>query len=55
MTLEVLSEHCVFGSTQGFYQHDSEACAGPMCFGLYRPPSKSVGVLYCLAGLTCTE
>ncbi len=55
MSLEVLSEHRSFGGVQGFYCHQSRACAGPMRFGLYRPPGYAAGVLYFLAGLTCTE
>lgn len=55
MALETLSEHRSFGGVQGFYRHASRACAGPMRFGLYRPPGGSNGVLYFLAGLTCTE
>jgi S-formylglutathione hydrolase len=52
-------EHRAFGGTQGFYEHDSVACAGPMRFGVYLPPSAlhgdAVPALYYLAGLTCTE
>lgn len=58
MALETLSEHRCFGGVQGFYRHESEACAGPMQFGLFRPSTTSPGAssaLYCLAGLTCTE
>lgn len=55
MALETLVEHRSFGGVQGFYRHDSAACAGPMRFGLYRPPGNADGILYFLAGLTCTE
>lgn len=54
----VLSEHACFGGVQGFYEHLSAACNGPMRFGVYRPPQAAgvaVPVLLCLAGLTCTE
>jgi S-formylglutathione hydrolase len=54
----VLSEHACFGGVQGFYEHVSAACNGPMRFGVYRPPQAAgvaVPVLLCLAGLTCTE
>ncbi|HET9451659.1 MAG TPA: S-formylglutathione hydrolase [Aggregicoccus sp.] len=53
------SEHRAFGGVQGFYEHASEACAGPMRFSVYLPPGatrgKEVPALYYLAGLTCTE
>ncbi len=58
MALETLSEHRCFGGLQGFYRHESEACAGPMQFGLFRPDRSAhdgARVLYCLAGLTCNE
>jgi S-formylglutathione hydrolase len=57
-TIDTISEHRCFGGTQGFYQHASRACAGPMRFSVYRPPQAERGpvpVLYYLAGLTCTE
>jgi S-formylglutathione hydrolase len=41
---------------QGFYEHDSAECSGPMRFSVYLPPNaKNVPVVYYLAGLTCTE
>ena len=55
------SEHRCFGGVQGYYEHDSVACAGKMRFGVFVPPqgASSTGaklpVLYFLAGLTCTE
>ena len=52
------SEHVCFDGTQGFYEHDSEACAGPMRFSVYLPPAAKhhkVPAVYYLAGLTCTE
>jgi S-formylglutathione hydrolase len=53
------SEHLCFGGRQGFYEHESAACAGPMRFGLFLPEralrGDRVPVLYYLAGLTCTE
>ena len=58
MAFEVLAEQRCFGGVQGFYRHDSEAIGLPMRFGVYRPPQAEAGpvpVLYCLAGLTCTE
>lgn len=57
--LRTLGEHRCFGGVQGFYEHASRACAGPMRFGLYLPPAALAGArvpaLYYLAGLTCTE
>jgi S-formylglutathione hydrolase len=57
--LETLSEHRAFGGLQGFYRHESAACAGPMRFGVFQPPAALAGArvpaLYFLAGLTCTE
>jgi len=53
------SEQRAFDGVQGFYEHDSVACAGPMRFAVYQPPAAVRGtrvpVLYYLAGLTCTE
>jgi S-formylglutathione hydrolase len=57
-TFEILSEQRCFGGVQGFYRFDSDACGGPMRFGVYMPPQAGQGpvpVLYFLAGLTCTE
>jgi len=56
--VRVRSEQRCFGGVQGFYEHDSEACAGPMRFGVYRPPqaeTRRVPTVFFLAGLTCTE
>lgn len=55
--MEKISEQRCFGGTQGFYRHESKACAGPMTFAVYTPPQAAQGkvpVLYYLAGLTCT-
>lgn len=53
------SIHRCFGGEQGFYEHDSAACAGPMRYAVYLPPAALAGTrvpaLYYLAGLTCTE
>ncbi len=53
------SEQHAFGGVQGFYEHPSETCAGPMRFSVFQPPAalrgERVPVLYFLAGLTCTE
>jgi S-formylglutathione hydrolase len=57
--LTTRSEHAAFGGRQGFYERSSEACAGPMRFSVYLPPSamrgEKVPALYYLAGLTCNE
>ncbi|MBK7402008.1 MAG: S-formylglutathione hydrolase [Myxococcales bacterium] len=54
--LRVRSEQRCFGGVQGFYEHDSAACAGPMRFGVFVPAgAKRAAVLTYLAGLTCTE
>jgi len=52
-------EHRCFDGVQGFYEHQSAACGGPMRFAVYQPPAarrgQRVPVLYYLAGLSCTE
>lgn len=54
--IETLSEQRCFGGTQGFYRHASEACGGPMRFGVFQPSQDGPRpVLIYLAGLTCTE
>ena len=58
MSIETLAEHACFGGIQGFYRHESKACAGPMRFAVYQPPQAvdhPVPVVTCLAGLTCNE
>ena len=58
MSITTRSEHRAFDGTQGFYEHQSEACLGPMRFSVYLPPAAKQGkvpALYFLAGLTCTE
>ncbi len=55
MSLETLSAQRCFGGVQGFYRHESEACGGPMQFGVYTPPQPGPRpVLFYLAGLTCS-
>lgn len=53
------SESRAWGGRQGFYEHASRACAGPMRFGVFLPPRALAGervpAIYCLAGLTCSE
>ena len=59
MVLTTRSEALAWGGRQGFYEHTSAACAGPMRFGVYLPPQALAGekvpAVYCLAGLTCSE
>jgi S-formylglutathione hydrolase len=59
MTVTTRSEQRAFGGVQGFYEHESAVCAGPMRFSVFLPDEavrgERVPVLYFLAGLTCTE
>ena len=36
--METVTEQACFGGVQGFYRHQSDACASPMRFSVYRPP-----------------
>ncbi len=57
--MEAVAAHASFGGSQRFYAHDSRVIGLPMRFSVYLPPlalqGHRVGVLYYLAGLTCTE
>jgi len=56
--LELLSEHRCFDGVQRFYRHDSAVIGLPMRFSVFLPAQARQGrvpVLFCLAGLTCTE
>ena len=57
--MKTRAEHRAFDGRQGFYEHDSVACAGPMRFSVYVPPAALAGArvpaLYFLAGLTCSD
>ncbi|MDB4968075.1 MAG: S-formylglutathione hydrolase [Myxococcales bacterium] len=57
--MQTRAEHRLFDGRQGFYEHDSSACAGPMRFSVYLPPAALAGervpAVYFLAGLTSTE
>ena len=58
MPLEQLSASRCFGGTQAFYRHESAETGTAMRFGAYLPPAVEGGkapVVWCLAGLTCTE
>ena len=57
-TLTTLAEHSCFGGVQGFYAHTSAATGTTMKVGVFQPPPILLGpvpVLFCIAGLTCTE
>jgi S-formylglutathione hydrolase len=58
-SMRTRSEQRCFGGLQGFYEHDSVHCAGPMRFAVFQPPVALAGklqpVVYYLAGLTCNE
>jgi len=56
--MQTRAEHEVFGGKQGFYEHESALCKGPMRFAVFTPSraaNEPVPVLYYLAGLTCNE
>lgn len=56
MSLETLSSHACHGGVQSFHRHQSASTGTPMRFGVFTPPGrKPLPVLWCLAGLTCTE
>lgn len=58
VALETISEQRCFGGKQGFYRHESQACAGPMNFAVYAPPQAARGrvpALIYLAGLAATQ
>lgn len=53
---ETLSEKRCFGGVQGFYRYHSNACSGPIRFGVFRPDRKGhLPALLFLSGLTCSE
>jgi S-formylglutathione hydrolase len=57
-TIERISQHTSFNGSVGFYRHPSSSTNCTMKFSVFTPPqaaSRSVPVLYYLAGLTCTE
>jgi S-formylglutathione hydrolase len=56
MSLETLSRHACHGGTQSFHSHASVSTGTPMRLGVFTPPGEGpFPVLWCLAGLTCTE
>ncbi len=56
MSLETLNRHRCFEGVQSFHRHQSCATRTAMRFGVYTPPGEGpFPVVWCLAGLTCTE
>lgn len=56
--LTLCEEHLMFGGRQQRWQHTSTALNCEMKFSVFLPPqanSQSVPLLWCLAGLTCTD
>lgn len=57
-TLELLEEHRLFGGWQQRYRHTSTSLNCPMTFSIFLPGPKNntpPPVVWCLAGLTCTD
>ena len=56
MTLETVSAHGCHGGTQSFHRHTSVSTGVAMRFSVFTPPGEGPHpILWCLAGLTCTE
>ena len=56
MTLETVSSHPCHGGVQSFHSHDSRETGTPMRFSVFTPPGEGPHpVVWCLAGLTCTD
>jgi S-formylglutathione hydrolase len=54
--IETLNHTACHGGTQSFHSHASASTGTAMRFGVFTPPGKGpFPVLWCLAGLTCTE
>lgn len=56
--MEIISENCAFGGTQGVYSHNSHSTRCEMTFGLFLPEEAQTGpvpVIWYLSGLTCTH
>jgi S-formylglutathione hydrolase len=50
----IRSSHPCFGGVQHFLEVDADS-VGPMRYTVFIPPGPPAPVVYCLAGLTCTE
>jgi S-formylglutathione hydrolase len=56
MSLETLSAQRCHAGTQSLCRHQSAETGGPMRFSIFVPPGEGpFPVVWCLAGLTCTE
>ena len=56
MSLETLSSHPCHGGVQSFHQHASAETGTVMRFSVFTPPGEGPHpVVWCLAGLTCTD
>lgn len=54
--METLASHACHGGRQSFHSHASTATGTAMRFGVFVPPGDGpFPILWCLAGLTCTE
>lgn len=54
--METLSSAACHGGRQSFHSHQSASTGTAMRFGVFTPPGEGLfPVLWCLAGLTCTE
>ncbi|KPF79318.1 S-formylglutathione hydrolase [alpha proteobacterium AAP81b] len=54
--METLSSGACHGGRQSFHSHASAATQTAMRFGVFTPPGEGpFPILWCLAGLTCTE
>ena len=54
--MQMLSSAACHGGVQSFHSHESTATGTAMKFGVFIPPGTGpFPVLWCLAGLTCTE
>jgi S-formylglutathione hydrolase len=54
--METLSRAACHGGTQSFHSHASTSTGTAMKFGVFTPPGEGpFPLLWCLAGLTCTE
>ncbi|OYU15012.1 MAG: S-formylglutathione hydrolase [Alphaproteobacteria bacterium PA4] len=54
--MQTLSTAACHGGTQSFHSHASHSTGTAMRFGVFTPPGDGpFPVLWCLAGLTCTE
>jgi len=56
MSFETVSSHACHGGVQSFHKHDSAETGTAMRFSVFTPPGPGPHpVVWCLAGLTCTD